>query len=104
MKRKYCLFVLILIIGYIFWIDVIYVSAESNEVPILNDMIDECIENLDVQDLEGYLSNTIFSDKGIKERLIEYVKSGTTDCTSIFSQITDIFFKEIKELFKLASL
>lgn len=99
MKKIYLFFIaFILLFGSIFSLKITIVSAESNDESIINDMINEALEKLNLNELEEYLSNTIFSDKGIKERLIDYIKGGNTDYGSIFSQIVEIFFKEVKEL------
>ncbi len=100
MKKKILYFIVIIFVfSQIFCLNTITVMAEGTDVPILNDIIDESLENLELNELEEYLSKTIFSSKGVKERLIEYVKGGKTDFSSIFSQIAEIFFKEVKELF-----
>lgn len=90
-----------IILGYAFSLNLVSVSADTKDEPILNDVIDEALENLELGGLEEYLSNTIFSDKGIKERLIEYVKGEGTDYATIFGQVAEIFFHEIKELFPI---
>ena len=102
MKRIYLFFILIiLLIGNIFSWNIVQASAETNDENMLGDVLDEALENLDLSQIEEYLSNTIFSNKGIKERLIDYVKGDGVDYASIFAQIAEIFFKEIKELFPI---
>ena len=105
MKRFSLFFILIILLfGSRFSFDIHLVSAEATEPPILTDILDEAIENLELEGLENYLSNTIFSDKGVKERLIEYIKGGKADFTSIFAQIVEIFFKQVKDLFPIFAM
>lgn len=99
-KIAVCLFGLVLLFFIVTPVG-ISVKAEENavETPLLNDAIKEALERLDVEELEKYVESLQAPSKeGIRERLFKYVKGESVDYGSIFGQLSEVFFKEIKEL------
>lgn len=92
------------IVSLIFPLYNVLASAETvTEASGLNEALQEALDNLNLQELEEYFSKTNFSQVGLKERLLEYIKGGTADYDSIFKQISNIFFNEVIELLPIFS-
>ena len=76
-------------------------SAETQEdaAASLNETILEQINALDLAELDEYVQGlSVFSDKTVADRLVEYIKSGNVDYQSIGKQITTILFSKVAEI------
>ena len=73
----------------------ILVTAETEQPSALEDTIEDCLEKLDLSELEEYLKRLEGeSSESIRDRLIRYVKGDSLEFTSIFTQIAEVFFQE----------
>ena len=73
----------------------ILVTAETEQPSALEDTIEDCLEKLDLSELEEYLKRLEGENsESIRDRLIRYVKGDSLEFTSIFTQTAEVFFQE----------
>ena len=72
----------------------ILVTAETEQPSALEDTIEDCLEKLDLSELEEYLKRLEGENsESIRDRLIRYVKGDSLEFTSIFTQTSEVFFQ-----------
>ena len=99
MKRIFICFLGLFICFIIFSFDNQIVANAETETPQLGEAIEEALDRLDLNALDEYLKSlNEGNEQGIKERLLGYIQGGEVEYEDIFGQISEIFFKEIKEL------
>lgn len=97
-KFRICLIVIAIIFLSFSFFD--YVVAKAEDSQTLENSLEEILNELDLSELENYLNSFDFENtENIQDRLMRYVKGETLDYTGIFSQIIEVFFKEVVELF-----
>ena len=76
------------------------VSAEGNTENLqLEEMINGQLEKLDLEELQKYIDSLgDFSDKSVRERIIEYIKGGEFDYKSFFGTLGNMFFDQVLAL------
>ena len=76
------------------------VSAEGNTENLqLEEMINGQLEKLDLEELQKYIESLgDFSDKSVRERIIEYIKGGEFNYKSFFGTFGDVFFDQVLAL------
>lgn len=72
-------------------------AATENEE--LNQTIAEQLEKLDLEELQEYLNSLEgYSEQSVGERLLSYVKGGSFEYTSFFSQMSNLLLENVKRL------
>ena len=79
---------------------VFQVSAEGNTENLqLEEMINGQLEKLDLEELQKYIDSLgDFSDKSVRERIIEYIKGGEFNYKSFFGTLGNMFFDQVLAL------
>ncbi len=78
---------------------IVNAEEQASEASALNDAVKEALDALNMEELEEYIQSLqVTSSEGVRERLLKYIKGDSLDYGNIFSQIFEVFFKEIKEL------
>ena len=82
---------------------VVRVSAEGDtENAQLEEMVNGQLEKLDLEELQKYIDSLgDFSNKPIRERIIEYIKGGEFDYKTFLENLGEVFFEQVLELFPL---
>ena len=74
-------------------------ADESTENLQLEEMINGQLDNLDLEELEKYVESLgDFSNKPIRDRIVEYIKGGVVDYKSFFGALGEVFFEQVVEL------
>ncbi len=98
MKKLQLSLIFIAIIFFCFSFSNTLIAKAEDSQP-LDNSLEESLNELDLSELENYLNSFDWENtENIKDRLIRYVKGEALDYTGIFSQIIEVFFKEVVEL------